>query len=141
MSQKFLQNIWCDPFSDFILSIFSGIYFTLLQSTVRASQEAWVRFPGLGSSPGGGNGIFAWRIPIDRGAWWVTVCGVAELGTTEQLSAAHSLWLLSFFFFSFLNFFYCKVISLQLIKINGKKKRSGYFLNVPLTFYISCFPL
>ena len=46
-----------------------------------------------------------------------------------------------FFFFSFLNVFYCKVISLQLIKINGKKKRSGYFPNVSLTFSISCFPL
>ena len=33
--------------------------------------------PGSGRSPGEGNGnhfsIFAWRIPMDRGAWWATV--------------------------------------------------------------------
>ena len=22
--------------------------------------------------------ILAWRIPMDRGTWWVTVCGVAK---------------------------------------------------------------
>ena len=27
--------------------------------------------------------ILAWRIPIDRGAWWVTVHGVAELDTNK----------------------------------------------------------
>ena len=26
---------------------------------------------------------FAWRIPMDRGDWWVTVHGVAESDTTE----------------------------------------------------------
>ena len=30
--------------------------------------------------------IFAWRIPMDRGDWWVTVHGVAESDTTEWLS-------------------------------------------------------
>ena len=24
--------------------------------------------------------IFAWRIPMDRGAWWATVHGVARVG-------------------------------------------------------------
>ena len=46
--------------------------------------------PGLGRSPGGGHGsppqILAWRIPMDRGAWWATVHGIAELDMTEQLS-------------------------------------------------------
>ena len=28
----------------------------------------------------------AWRIPMDKGAWWATVCGHKELDTTEQLS-------------------------------------------------------
>ena len=32
--------------------------------------------------------ILAWRIPMDRGAWQVTVHEVAESDTTEQLSAA-----------------------------------------------------
>ena len=27
--------------------------------------------------------ILAWRIPMDRGAWWSTVHGVAELDRTE----------------------------------------------------------
>ena len=30
--------------------------------------------------------ILAWRTPMDRGAWQATICGVAESGTTEQLS-------------------------------------------------------
>ena len=30
--------------------------------------------------------ILAWRIPLDRGAWWATVHGFAESDTTEQLS-------------------------------------------------------
>ena len=25
--------------------------------------------------------ILAWRIPMDRGAWWVTVCGVTKSQT------------------------------------------------------------
>ena len=30
--------------------------------------------------------ILAWRNPMDRGAWWVTVHGVPELDTTERLT-------------------------------------------------------
>ena len=33
--------------------------------------------------------ILAWRIPMDRGAWWATVPGWKESNTTEQLSTAH----------------------------------------------------
>ena len=32
--------------------------------------------------------FLACRIPMDRGAWWATVCGVAESDITEQLSTA-----------------------------------------------------
>ena len=39
----------------------------------------------LGRSPGGGHGnppsILAWRIPMDRGAWWAAVPGVAKSRT------------------------------------------------------------
>ena len=37
--------------------------------------------------------ILAWRIPMDRGAWWAPVCyspwGCKELDMTEQQSTAH----------------------------------------------------
>ena len=32
--------------------------------------------------------ILAWRIPMDRGAWWAIVHGVTESDTTECLSTA-----------------------------------------------------
>ena len=32
--------------------------------------------------------ILAWRIPLDRGAWWATVHGVAKSDMTEQLNTA-----------------------------------------------------
>ena len=35
--------------------------------------------------------ILTWRIPMDRGAWQVTVHGVAESDMTERLSTAASL--------------------------------------------------
>ena len=50
--------------------------------------------------------IPAWRILMDRGAWWVTVHGVAELDMTEWLTLSPSLsmrdkdcFLTSFFLF------------------------------------------
>ena len=34
--------------------------------------------------------IIAWRIPMDRGSWWVTVHGIAKSQTQlKQLSTAH----------------------------------------------------
>ena len=45
----------------------------------------------LGRSPGGGMAthasILAWRISMDRGAWWASVS--KESDTTERLSTAH----------------------------------------------------
>ena len=38
--------------------------------------------------------ILAWRIPIDRGAWQVTVHEVAELDMTEWLSTTQHITLL-----------------------------------------------
>ena len=45
--------------------------------------------PGLGRSLEEGmathSSILAWRIPMDRGAWWATIHGVAKWDTTDQL--------------------------------------------------------
>ena len=51
--------------------------------------------PGSGRSPGGGNGnslqYSCLENPMDRGAWWATVHGVAtESGTAEATGQAHA---------------------------------------------------
>ena len=48
-----------------------------------AMQEAWVQSLGwkvpLEEGMATHSSILAWRIPMNRGAWWATVHGVAEL--------------------------------------------------------------
>ena len=55
-----------------------------------ASAGEMRSIPGLGRSPTGRNGnplqYSCLENPMDRPAWWVTVHGVAELDSTEQLS-------------------------------------------------------
>ena len=55
-----------------------------------AMRETWVRCLGredpLEEGMATHSSILAWRIPMDRGAWRVTVHGVAESITTEHLS-------------------------------------------------------
>ena len=50
-----------------------------------AIQEIWVRSLGWEDSLEEGmatySSILAWRIPIDRGAWWAIVHGVAKSQT------------------------------------------------------------
>ena len=54
--------------------------------------------PGLGRSPGGEgmathSSLLAWSIPLDRGAWRVTVHGITELDMTERLSTAQHIYI------------------------------------------------
>ena len=48
-----------------------------------AMQEVWVWSPGWEDPLEEGmvthSSILAWRIPMDRGAWWVTIHGVARV--------------------------------------------------------------
>ena len=57
-----------------------------------AVQETWVRFLDWeipwGRELATQSSILAWRIPMDRGAWWATVYDFTELDRTEQLSTA-----------------------------------------------------
>ena len=70
--------------------------------------------PGSGRSLGVGNGntiqYFCLESSMDRGAWWVTVHGVAELDTTEWLNTSILWWHLQAVTFNFclfsLNSFY-----------------------------------
>ena len=55
-----------------------------------AMQETWVRLLKSGRYPGEGNGNplqYSWmENPMDGGAQWATIHGVAELDTTEWLT-------------------------------------------------------
>ena len=52
--------------------------------------------PRLGRPPGGWqthSSILAWRIPVDRGAWWTTLHAVEESRTQESDYAHHIAYL------------------------------------------------
>ena len=66
----------------------SSYYLTKVAQKVKnppATQETWVRSLGwedpLEKSMATHSSILAWRIPMDRGAWWATVQGVAKSRT------------------------------------------------------------
>ena len=67
------------------------VWASMVVQTVKntpAMRETWVRFLGwedpLEKEMATYSSIFAWRIPMDRGAWQATVHGVAK--TRTQLS-------------------------------------------------------
>ena len=46
--------------------------------------------PGLGRSSGAHSSILAWRVPMDRGAWWATVHRVAKSWTQLKRLSTHT---------------------------------------------------
>ena len=58
-------------------------------TSLPAMQETQVQIPGWGASPGEGNGNplphSCLDNPMERGAWWAIVHGVADSDKTEQL--------------------------------------------------------
>ena len=54
-----------------------------------AMWETWVR--SLEEDMATHSSILAWKIPMDRGAWWATVHGFTEMDMTEQLIFLSSL--------------------------------------------------
>ena len=46
-----------------------------------AMWETWVQSLGWEEAMATHSNILVWRIPMDRGAWWVTVHGVAKSQT------------------------------------------------------------
>ena len=62
---------------------------------MKLEEWAGADLPGLGRSPGEGNGN-PLQYPclenlMDRGAWWAVVHGVAKSGMTEQLTLTYLL--------------------------------------------------
>ena len=75
-----------------------GSWASLAAQTVNSPPtvwETWVRSLGWEDPLQEGmatlSSILAWRVPMDRGAWWATAHGVAKSDTTDRLSTAH-LW-------------------------------------------------
>ena len=58
-------------------------------------QETWVRYLGqedsLEEEMATHSSILAWRIPMNRGAWWATVHGVAK-SWTQRVTKHSTAW-------------------------------------------------
>ena len=92
----FESSLW------FILKLFALLKASLVAQMVKnppVMQDTWVQSLGwedpLEQGMATHSSILAWRIPMDRGAWWATVHGVANRDMTEQLNTAKCFALLN----------------------------------------------
>ena len=81
--------------SAIVIHISPPSWASLVAQTVKNLPTMWeIWVPFLGWEEPLEEGILAWRIPMDRGAWWATVhspLGHKESDTTEQLKTAPHL--------------------------------------------------
>jgi len=92
-----IQDIECSSLCHTVASCCLSVFYIVVYVNLRASQVALVvkntpaskedirdvgSSPGLGRSPGGGHGnplqYSCLENPMDRGAWWATIHGVAK---------------------------------------------------------------
>ena len=74
----------CGLVAHFLL-LLNGVLLTQMVKNPPAMQEIWARFLGweepLEEGMATYSSILAWRIPMDRGAWWAAVHRVAKSWT------------------------------------------------------------
>ena len=116
LKMKLQLNILCN-----FVCILNCLTLRLLYYRVRASQVALVvknlsantgdlrdtgSIPGLGRSPGEGNGnplqYSCLENPMDRGAWWATVHGVTKSWTWLKWLIAHARYIITTFLFHYM---------------------------------------
>ena len=73
--------------------------------------------------------ILAWRVPMDRGAWWATVHGVSQSDMTQWLNHHHQ-WKAFVFHSSFCFHLFVDQSASKLF-LKGKKWRRAQFLPLP----------
>ena len=104
------------------LALLGAYLFSQVVKNLPAKQESLGSIPGLGRSPGGGNcnplQYSCLENPMDRGAWWTTVHGVAK----------SQIWLTDW---------HTSLVKLSLIKIPNKKHSTSSDSD-PSFLYLFC---
>ena len=135
------SNIWhrAECYTHFISVMRVGLHFpdssSSKESTCNTEDEGLI--PGSGRSPGGGNGNplqYSWlENPMDRGAWWAIVHGVAKSQTPL------SDWTRTRSFNKWLSQAYCVPGTLLCTRGTsmGRKKRLSHGTHI---HFCCCFP-